>query len=408
MEQTLLAPQLEPAVHPRYGTVSALLVWCGLAVVSSLYVSVSIGGLLATQYGITLTESAWASSGFSLFYALGFLACGPLSERYGRRTVILSGLLLLAVISPLIGLAPTFTVLVALRALQGAAASTFAPSALAYIMESYPASKKVTAIGLVSTGFLTAGIVGQLFSSYIGELLGWPYVFHILGAVYLITAAITLRWLPRDQAKGSPLALAQLPRRLAGVFLLRPLYACYGVTVTLLFAFVGMYLVLGHYLSAPPFGLTSQQLLLLRAAGIVGMAASPFAGALVARRGAYWVLLSGLGLALAGLLGLALIPNLVFLTVFSIVFVTGIALSVPTLISLIGQLAGTARASAVSLYTFILFVGATLGPIGAVFLMNLWGDRPAFLGLAAALALGLLAALWLWRVQRAQTVSGTN
>ncbi|WP_159886649.1 MFS transporter [Paenibacillus puerhi] len=408
MEQTLLAPHTESALHPRYGLVSALLVWCGLAVVSSLYVTVSIGGLLAAHYGITLAQSAWASSAFSLFYALGFLACGPLSERYGRRSVILAGLALLAIISPLIGFAPSFAALAALRALQGAAASTFAPSALAYIMESYPAGKKVTAIGLVSTGFLTAGIVGQLFSSFIGERLGWPYVFHILGAVYLITALAALRLLPRDRAKGLPLALSQLPRKLVGVFLLRPLYACYAVTVTLLFAFVGMYLVLGHYLSAPPFGLTPPQLLLLRAAGIVGMAASPFAGALVARRGSYPVLLSGLTLALTGLLGLALIPSLPSLTVFSIVFVTGIALSVPTLIALIGQLAGPSRASAVSLYTFILFVGATLGPVGATLLMKEWGDRAAFLGLAGALSLGLLAALWLWRENRFRTTNGIN
>ncbi|MNW00022.1 hypothetical protein D3C71_1954660 [compost metagenome] len=79
--------------------------------------------------------------------------------------------------------------------------------------------------------------------------------------------------------------------------------------------------------------------------------------------------------------------------IFSIIFVAGIALTVPTLISIIGQLGGTSRGTAVTLYTFILFIGATLGPIGAALLLQLGSIPFAFLLLSAAPALSYGIAL---------------
>jgi YNFM family putative membrane transporter len=352
---------------------AALLVWCGLAVVSSLYVTLPIGSLLVSHFHISLAESAWSSSAFSLFYALGFLICGPLSERIGRRNTILGGILLLTIISPLIGLSSSFYTLVLLRALQGAAAATFAPSALAYIMETFPADSRVTAIGFVSTGFLVAGIVGQVFASYAGDHLGWPSIFYMLGGVYFLTVLFTFRFLPKDEPKQAATPLRSLPTEMISVLIRRPLYYCYLITLTLLFSFVGMYTVLGHYLSGPSFGLSTENIMTIRAVGVVGLLISPFAGALVARFGSYRVLQSGQLLAVVGLIGLTLGQSLLVPVLFSIVFVTGISVCVLTLISLVGQLAGVARGIAVSLYTFILFIGATVGPVLAISMMNTSG-----------------------------------
>lgn len=116
-----------------------------------------------------------------------------------------------------------------------------------------------------------------------------------------------------------------------------------------------------------------------------------FAGRLAGKFGAKRVLQGGLLLATAGLVIIGISSNLPILIGMSIVFVTGIAISVPTLITLIGSIAGEARVIGVTLYTFILFIGATLGPIAAMNLMKFGSFILTFEVLAFIIGSGLLA-----------------
>ncbi|PLR87018.1 hypothetical protein [Bacillus sp. V33-4] len=63
------------------------------------------------------------------------------------------------------------------------------------------------------------------------------------------------------------------------------------------------------------------------------------------------------------------------------------------MITLVGQLGGQARGIAVTLYTFILFIGATLGPIIAVSLLKTGSYLLTFESLALLLGIGLLVSL---------------
>ncbi|HBS47328.1 MAG TPA: MFS transporter, partial [Paenibacillus sp.] len=150
-----------------------ILCWTGLVVMSSLYVTIPLITLFAQLFEISTMNAAAAGSTFSIGFAIGCLIYGALSDKYGRKTVIFAGLLFLALISLILGTVHSFAWILALRGLQGAAAATFSPVALAYAVEMYPAEKRVTTIGFISTGFLIAGIVGQVVSSMLSEHYGW-------------------------------------------------------------------------------------------------------------------------------------------------------------------------------------------------------------------------------------------
>lgn len=150
-------------------------------------------------------------------------------------------------------------------------------------------------------------------------------------------------------------------------------------------SFVGMYTALGSFLSHPPFELTADQILGVRAMGVVGMVLSPFAGLLVRRFGMKTTLRIGLALAVCGLAVIGVSTQLSVLIAMSILFVAGISITVPTLISWVGYLAGTARGAAVTMYMFILFVGATLGPILTLKLLQTGSYVLAFETLAVLL-----------------------
>ncbi|WP_243237130.1 MFS transporter [Heliobacterium chlorum] len=368
----------------------AILFWCGLVVVSSLYVTIPLVSAISDTFKVKPDQAAWTGSVFSFFYAIGLLFFGPLSFRYGRKQIILFGLVSLAILSPLLGIIHNFLALVFLRGLQGFIASTFAPSALAYIVEFFSIRKRVTAISFVSTGFLTAGITGQVYSSYISQVQNWHAVFYYLGVVYLVTAIFVALLIPKGENQNQEDSLKKTIEQMAIIVKKKPLIFCYMITVTLLLSFVGMYTAFGNYLSTQ-FNLTSQQILSVRSAGIIGMLLCPFVGRFVERYGVYRVLRGGLSLAVLGLAFLGISSNLNLLIIISVVFVTGISITVPTLISLVGQLAGTLRGTAVTLYTFILFIGATLGPIVVTLLLKK-GTVPFTFGvLALLLGIGLIS-----------------
>lgn len=372
----------------NYSLMVAILFWCGLVVVSSLYITIPLVSIFAEDFKVSTSQAAWTGSAFSFCYAVGFLFFGPLSDRYGRKQTILFGLCVLTIVSPVVGLFDSLSWVIAFRAIQGIAAATFGPAALAYVVEMFPEEKRITTIGFVSTGFLMSGIVGQVMSSLLTQKFGWNYVFYLLGGVYLITAILVAFFIPMEDAQRARGNLLASFKQMGKVFTQKSLLFCYAITVTLLLSFVGMYTALGNYLSAS--GFSSRSILYIRCFGIVGMLISPFAGRLVSKFGIYAVLRSGLSLSVVGLAILGFSSNLGFLIVMSILFVTGISITVPTLISLVGQLGGTARGAAVSLYTFILFIGATLGSVVTIGLLKTGSYLLTFEVLALLLGVGLI------------------
>jgi MFS transporter, YNFM family, putative membrane transport protein len=371
-----------------YSLITAILFWCGLVVVSCLYITIPLVSVFAGVFKISISQAAWTGSAFSFCYAVGFLFFGPLSDRYGRKQIILFGLIVLAIVSPLVGLFANLSWVIALRAIQGIAAATFAPAALSYVVEHFPAEKRITSTGFVSTGFLMSGIVGQVFSSLISENFGWNYVFYILGVVYLITAILVTFFIPMSDVPEIKGSMLDSFKQMGEVFAQKSLLLCYIITITLLLSFVGMYTTLGSYLSGT-FGLNIQDILYVRCAGILGMLVSPFSGRLVTKFGIHAVFRVGLSLAVLAILGVS--SNLAFLIVMSVVFVSGVSITISTLISLVGQLGGIARGSAISIFSFILFMGATLGPIVAMGILNMSSYRLTFELLALLLGIGLIA-----------------
>ncbi|WP_426454520.1 MFS transporter [Paenibacillus sp. S-38] len=381
----------------NFSLMTAILCWSGMMVMSSLYVTIPLISLFADFFSITPTQAAAAGSIFSMGFAMGCLIYGALSDKYGRKQVIFIGLLALTLISLLLGMVDSFFWMVVLRGMQGFAAATFSPVALAYAVEMFPAEKRVTTIGFISTGFLVAGIIGQVVSALISEQYGWNTVFYLLAGVYAITAFLILRFLPKGEIQQAHANVWESLKQIGGVFSQKNLVLSYIVAMVLLMSFVSMYTVLGNYLSGPDFGLNSEEILYIRSIGVLGMLVSPLSGRLSKHFGVRAVLLGGLLLAIAGLAFLGMISNLPLLIVMSLIFVTGIALSVPALVSLVGQLGGKARGIAVSMYTFVLFAGTSMGPVISIRLMEMGSYLLTFLLLALNLSIGLLAA---WLIHR--------
>ena len=151
------------AAHPAHGMAVSVLVVAALLVLTQLYAAIPLLGPVGAAMGGDATFAL--STSFSAPYALGFLVWGPVSDRYGRKRVMVVSIGVLAAATLACAAVSSLTMLSVLRALQGAAASGFAPVALAYLTEAVAPRRRARAIGAMSTAFLVAGIVGQVLAS---------------------------------------------------------------------------------------------------------------------------------------------------------------------------------------------------------------------------------------------------
>ena len=369
-------------------TIISLLAFTGLAVVAQLYLSIPLLSTLERTFNVSRGAASWFGSAFGFAYAVGFLIFGPLSDRYGRKRVFVPGLFVLAATTLATGFASSFAILILLRVAQGFAAATFAPAALSYLSDVLPPQMRTTGIAFMTTGFLLAGILGQIYAEVLSLAYGWSAVFWVLAALYTLLFILAMR-LPAGAPPDASLSALDVYRNMVRLMRNGSLLAAYAAALTLLFTFVAMYSGLGSYLQGS-FGVNREQLLFVRLAGVPGMLLSPLAGPFVARFGSKRVIMAALSAAALGLIFEAVSGPLWWVVAASALFVAGIAVAVPALIGFVGNLAGAARGAGIALYTFVLFVGASLGPLAATWLQPL-----GFAPLYGFLALTLLIATFL-------------
>lgn len=304
---------------------------------------------------------------------------------------------LLAIVSPLVGLFDNISWIIFTRGLQGAVAATFSPVALAYIVEMYPDNKKLTATGFLVTGFLMAGIVGQVISGFINQYLSWNYVFTVMGIFYLFTLFLVIIRLPPDDIQRPQRSITEALNGMASLFKLKTLVMTYTVDIMLLMSMMCMYTALGYYLSGPPFGLNNHEILYIRAIGVVGILFAPASGMLAKKFHFFNVLIAGLSISAVSLVLLGITSNLTLIILLSVIFVAGISVAAPPIIELIGQLGGKARGSALSVHTVVLFIGGGIGPILATSLLGTGISSLPYLFMGIILIFGVVISLFIKR-----------
>ncbi len=141
-----------------------------------------LGGGLATQQ--------WVVDAYLLSLGSLILIAGSLSDLFGRKRILVAGLVGFGVASLLCALAPTAEALIAARALQGVAGALLVPSSLALIIASFKGAEQGKAIGTWTAWTGISFIVGPLVGGLLVDSASWRWVF----AINVAPIALTL-WL---------------------------------------------------------------------------------------------------------------------------------------------------------------------------------------------------------------------
>lgn len=139
-------------------------------------------------------------SGFVLAYGLLQLLYGPLSDRLGRRPVLLAGLVVAAAGSVAAALAPSLPALVAARVLQGAGAAAGMVVGRALVQDLFQGPERTRVMGFVGMAMGLCPPGATLLGGQLHERFGWAASFWFVAALATVLAAMSWRLLPTYRA----------------------------------------------------------------------------------------------------------------------------------------------------------------------------------------------------------------
>lgn len=147
----------------------------------------------------------WTITGYLLATTVTGALYGRLSDRFGRRAVFISAVIVFVIASALAGAAQTLWQLVAARAVQGIGGGALFVVPTIAISELYPVDRRGRMQGLMGAVFAIASVGGPLVGGTITDVAGWRWIFYInipLGLVSILLVAISLR-LPQASGRAS-------------------------------------------------------------------------------------------------------------------------------------------------------------------------------------------------------------
>ena len=176
---------------------------------------------LAAGFGVTPAAVQQTLTFFVIGFGIAQLVSGPLSDRFGRRPVLLYGLAVYILASLACTLAPTLDLLVVARFVQAIGCCTAIVVARALIRDAYAPAEGARMIARASSLMALAPLLGPVLGGYLQVAFGWraAFVFHTLFAIVLATMAWRLfreTNLQPNPAALRPAVLLGVYRRIAG------------------------------------------------------------------------------------------------------------------------------------------------------------------------------------------------
>jgi EmrB/QacA subfamily drug resistance transporter len=159
----------------------------------------------------------WTVSAYGIAFAAGIITAAALGDRFGRRRIFNSGLVLFTVASAACALAPTVSWLIAARVVQGLGAAAVLPLSLTILTTAFPPEKRGKIVGIYGGLAGLAVAFGPIAGGVITEGLNWHWIFWINVPIGLTALVLSLRLLPESQGAPERLDLAGVSLVTAGV-----------------------------------------------------------------------------------------------------------------------------------------------------------------------------------------------
>lgn len=360
-------PFSSSAEHPAYRRLKLAMLFAGFGTFSTLYAVQPLLPLLAAHYRLSAEAASLAVSMATGPLAFGILVAGVISDRLGRRPLMVGAMMAAALFTVAAALAPSWYALLGLRLLAGLALSGVPAVAMAYVAEEVDPGSIGSVMGLYIAGSALGGMGGRLVASLVAAMADWRWALAAVGLAGLAMAEAFRRLAPPSQqfvaSEDGGLALA---RSAALLFRDAGLRLLYVEGFLLMGAFVTVYNYVGFHLLAPPYELQQAAVGAVFLLYVLGSVSSSFFGQLagrIGRRKVFWIpttiLIAGIVLTAAAPLWLVIVG----IAVATIGFFGAHSIAS----AWVGRRGGAARGQAAAWYLFFYYLGSSmLGSAGGI------------------------------------------
>ena len=215
---------------------------------------------LTRSLGAPLSAAQLTLSGLLLAFGCSQMVWGPLSDRFGRRPILLVGLAIYAVASLGSALAPSMALLIAWRVAQGAAMGAVVMCARAIVRDLYTPQEGARAMSKALTGLGIVACVCAPLGGLLSQWLGWRAALLAVAAYGVGTLALVALRLPETLARRNPQALQ--PRTLVGTWghvLKNPTFWAFSLQTTATYGGLFTFLAASSFVYIDVLGLSRAQ-----------------------------------------------------------------------------------------------------------------------------------------------------
>lgn len=267
---------------------------------------------IARQLHATPAEVQFTISAYLVGFAIGQIVYGPVSDRYGRKPVLLGGLAIYAVASLACALAASIDLLIAARVFQALGAAGTVVITRAVVRDLYTGARAGRELSVMAAVMALGPVVAPVAGGILQTLFGWRSVFVTLLILALVGIAAAVFMLPetlRERTHERFSLTAML--KSFGVLLRSPVFVAYLGLGASSFAGLVVWLTSAAFVLQNLYGLSPLHFGLVFALGAVGyMSGSAFAARGVAALGIDAVV--GIGTVAQALAGIVMLAGLFF------------------------------------------------------------------------------------------------
>lgn len=245
--------------------------------VANLYYNQPLLDMICRETGITQVEANLITVVTQIGYALGLLFVVPLADMVPVRRIVVLGMSAAAASAATIGLAGNVWVLWGASLTLGLSSimpQLFIPMAALY---SRPEHKSRN-MGYVASGLITGIVSARAVSGYVGDWLGWRWMFFIVAILMLVGLLVALRMMPQVTLtfKGT---YRQLMHTVGSIFMSHPRIRLYSLRPAMSFAsMMCIWSCMAFHMAGSPFHAGSDAVGTLALCGVAGALAASGAG----------------------------------------------------------------------------------------------------------------------------------
>lgn len=389
-----------PTAHLTLYRSRLAVIAAGMCAFFNMYVTQALLPSLRPVFHASIAELSLTITVTTLAVALTAPFVGSLSDRYGRKRVLLFSLAGLSLTTLLAATAPNLIWLLFWRLLEGVFIPGVFTATVAYIGEEWPAAESPAVTALYVSGTVFGSFCGRFLAGIVTAHYDWQIAFLTLGTINLLFLPLIGWALPASRGFRAAKSLRSSLSGLGSHLRNRKLLATYAIGFGILFSQVATFTYVNFHLAAPPFSLDLHQLSYIFCVFLIGMLVTPMAARLTGRLGQRRLFALAMILGSGGLL-LTLRPSLIDIIIGLTLSSGGIFIAQSMATSLVPAYAQRARSSAVGLYVMCYYLG---GSVGSVMPSAIWHQAGWSGCVALVILVQLIIAVIGWRSWRQESL----